>query len=240
MVPPRDPGRADPADIEEALSLLDDQEDTPAPRPEAGSGIGVARGRSYGTEAGRIHGGREDRLFLGGVGYPYLADLAVGTLVAHRTAEAEPDDLAVADLSHTPVASVQTLAEGQHEAVLLVGAEKRGAEINDGEPSEDPGRVHTYELGDLAPLSSEEATRLIGQGAMGLITVENVLQVGRALDHLPEDTTAITVEPAYDSWGREVGDLSDPVAEALEEVLGKVEAWALDRSGSRLDLADPG
>lgn len=217
-------------DREEIDALLDELPEAAAPaRAGEGSGIGVAKGRSYGTESGRIHGAKDDALLVGGVGYPYLADLAVGTLAAHRLAATEPEDVAVADLSHTPVASVQTITEGQHAAVLLVGAEKRGGEINDGEPSHDPGRVRVYDADELPDLDPEAATRLIGQGAMGLITVENVLQVGRALDQLPEDTQAITVEPAYDSWGRDVGDLSDPVAIAFEDVMTRVEAWIEER-----------
>lgn len=218
-MPPED---LDPEDLAEALDGLD-AEATP---PEArGSGVGVAQGRSFGAESGRIHGQPSDPLLVGGVGYPYLGDLAVGTVVAHRLAADEPQGVAVADLSHTPVASVQTVAEGDHEAVLLVGAEKRGGSLNDGEPSEDPGRVRSYAADDLPALDHEEAVELVGQGAMGLITVENVVQVGRALGELPERTHAVTVEPAYDSWGMEVQEFSEPVEEVLEEVLERVGDW---------------
>lgn len=218
------PDDLDPGEIEEALGALPDGLD-PGAAPEGGSGIGMAKGRSFGSESGRIHGTREDPLFVGGVGYPYLGDLAIGTVVAHRLAEAAPQDVAVADLSHTPVASVQTIAEGDHGAVLLVGAEKIGGELNDGEPSQDPGRIRSYPAAELAPMDREEAVRLVGQGAMGLITVENVIQIGRALGYLPERTRAITVEAAYDSWGMEIEEFSEPVEPALEDVLERAWSW---------------
>lgn len=221
---PRDVG---PEDLEHALDEL--PEPPEAGFPAEGSGVGIAKGRTFGSDAGRIHGSKTDPVLVGGVGYPYLADLALGTVLAHRLAETEPEGVAVADLSHTPIASVQTIAEGDHEALLLVGAEKRGGELNDGEPSEDPGRVRSYAPDDLPDLEREDATRLIGQGAMGLITVENVLQIGRLLDELPEPTRAITVEPAYDSWGMEVEAFSDPVEEVLDDLERRIEAWVEDQ-----------
>lgn len=225
------PGDLDPEELEEALGALDEQPDPDADPAPGGSGVGVAKGRSYGSESGRIHGTKTDPLFVGGVGYPYLGDLAIGTVVAHRLAEREPEGVAVADLSHTPIASVQTIAEGEHQAVLLVGAEKRGGALNDGEPSEDPGRVRAYDAADVEPVDHDEAVRLLGQGAMGLITVRNVVRIGKALGSLPERTRAITVEPAYDSWGREIETFSEEVEPALEDVIERLDAWIEDELG---------
>lgn len=220
---PRD---VDPDELAEALGKAPEAaEPTGTTEAPQGSGIGVAKGRSYGSDAGRIHGTKADPILVGGVGYPYLADLAIGTVIAHRIAREAPEQVAVADLSHTPVASVQTIAEGDHEAVLLVGAQKIGGELNDGEPSEDPGRVRSYPASQLEPMDQEEAVRLVGQGAMGLITVENVIQVGRSLGWLPERTRAITVEPRYDSWGMEIEEFSEPVEAALEDVLEEAWGW---------------
>lgn len=175
------------------------------------------RGESFGTEPGLIAGTHEDPVLVGGVGYPLLSDLALGTVLAHQVAKWNLPNVAVADLSHTPVAAYQTVSEGDYRTVLLVGAEKRGGELNDGTPSENPGAIHKYGPEAVA-MPEERLTELVGQSAMGFNTLENVVAVTRALGSFPEDTRIIAVEPAYDSWGMNVDEFSDPVTEALDEV----------------------
>lgn len=179
----------------------------------------ASRGESFGTNAGLVAGDRDDPVLVAGVGYPLLADMALGTVAAYRVAEWDLPGVAVADCSHTPVAAYQTITEADYEAVLLVGAEKRGGEINDGHPSEDPGAVHEYGPGDVAVPDDDAITELVGQTAMGLNTLENVVVVTRALGEFPDRTRVLAVEPAYDSWGMNVDEFSDPVEAALEEVL---------------------
>lgn len=178
-----------------------------------------SRGESFGTNAGLIAGDRGDPVLVAGVGYPLLADMALGTVVAYRVAEWDLPGVAVADCSHTPVAAYQTITETDYEAVLVVGAEKRGGELNDGRPSEDPGAVHEYGPEDVAVPDDEAVTELLGQTAMGLNTLENVVVVTRALGAFPDRTRVLAVEPEYDSWGMNVGEFSDPVEAALDEVL---------------------
>jgi len=190
-----------------------------------GAGLGslfgdVTEGRAeeaFGTEPGLIAGTREDPVLVAGVGYPLLSDLALGTVLAHRVAEWDLPGVAVADLSHTPVAAYQTVSEGDYRTVLLVGAEKRGGELKAGTPSENPGAIHEY-APDAVAMPEEGLTELVGQSAMGFNTVENVIVVTRALGSFPEDTRVIAVEPAYDSWGMNVEEFSDPVADARNEV----------------------
>lgn len=179
------------------------------------------RGEAFGTEAGLIAGTRAAPVLIAGVGYPLLSDLAFGTVVAHRVADWDLPGVAVADLSHTPVAAYQTVSEGDYESVLVVGAEKRGGELNDGTPSETPGAIHEFAPGDVE-MPEEGLTELVGQTAMGFNTVENVIVVTRALGEFPADTTVITVEPAYDSWGMTVEEFSDPVDAALDAVLERL------------------
>ena len=174
-------------------------------------------GESIGTEPGLIAGSREDPVLVAGVGYPLLSDLALGTVVAHRVAEWDLPEVAVADLSHTPVAAYHTVSEGDYRTILLLGAEKRGGELNDGTPSEAPGEIHEY-APDAVEIPGERLTELVGQSAMGLNTIENVVIVTRALGSFPEDTRVIAVEPAYDSWGMNVDEFSPPVDDALNEV----------------------
>lgn len=176
---------------------------------------------SVGTEPGLIAGTREDPVLVAGVGYPLLSDLALGTVVAHRVASWDLPGVAVADMSHTPVAAYQTVSEGDYRTVLLVGAEKRGGELNDGTPSADPGAIHEY-APDAVEMPEDDLSELVGQSAMGFNTLENVIVVTRALGTFPPDARVVAVEPAYDSWGMAVDEFSDPVDDALDEVTDRL------------------
>jgi Ni,Fe-hydrogenase maturation factor len=227
---PADPDGPDsPADVDafEGFDDLDDPErhHISGEHRAEGSGLGslfgdVTEGRAeetFGTEPGLIAGTRDDPVLVAGVGYPLLSDLALGTVLAHRVAEWDLPGVAVADLSHTPVAAYQTVSEGDYRTVLLVGAEKRDGELNDGTPSADPGAIHEYAPNAVA-MPEEGLTELVGQSAMGFNTIENVVVVTRALGSFPEDTRVIAVEPAYDSWGMNVDEFSEPVNDARDEV----------------------
>ena len=174
-----------------------------------------------GDEAGLVAGSRDDPVLVAGVGYPLLGDLALGTVVAYRVLEWDLPGVAVADCSHTPVAAYQTITAGEYETVILVGAEKRGGELNDGTPSENPGAVHAFDATEYE-VPEDELVDRIGESAMGSNTVENVLAIAAAFGDLPDDTRIVTVEPGYDSWGTTVDEFTDPVASALEDVLERV------------------
>lgn len=174
-----------------------------------------------GEHAGLIAGGPDDPVLVAGVGYPLLGDLAVGTVIAYRVANAALPGVAVADCSNTPVAAYQTITEGDHETLIVVGPEKRGGELNDGTPSEDPGEIHEHAPDDFdAP--DDRLVELVGESAMGSNTVENVVVVTRALGELPAETHVLTVEPGYDSWGLTVAEFTDPVDAALDDVCDRV------------------
>lgn len=184
-------------------------------------------GEAFGTEAGLIAGTREAPVLVAGVGYPLLSDLAFGTVIAHLVASWDLPGVAVADLSHTPVAAYQTISEGDYETVLLVGAEKRGGELNDGTPSDDPGAIHEY-IPDAVEMPEDRLTQLVGQTAMGFNTLENVVIVTRAFGSFPEDSRVIAVEPAYDSWGMSVDEFSDSMDAAFDEVVERLLGYIDD------------
>lgn len=174
-----------------------------------------------GRDAGLIAGEPSDPVLVAGVGYPLLGDLAIGTVVAYRIAAWDLPGVAVADCSNTPVAAYQTITGGDYEHLVVVGSEKRGGELNDGSPSANPGSVHEYDPGDFdAP--DDRLVELVGESAMGSNTVENVVVVSRALGDLPDDTSILTVEPGYDSWGLTVEEFTDPVDAVLDDVLDRV------------------
>lgn len=221
----RAPGTADPDDPEQYHIRGEHRPaDADASQPLFAGVNEPKRGEAFGTEAGLIAGTRDAPVLVAGVGYPLLSDLALGTVVAHRVAEWGLPDVAVADLSHTPVAAYQTFSEGDYETILLVGAQKRGGELNDGTPSDDPGAIHEFGPGAVE-MPEDQLTELVGQTAMGFNTLENVVVVTRVLGSFPDDTRVIAVEPRYDSWGMSVEEFSDPVDEALDEVLDRLLAY---------------
>jgi Ni,Fe-hydrogenase maturation factor len=178
----------------------------------------ASRGDSFGTDAGLVAGDADDPVLVAGVGYPLLGDMALGTVVAYEVAAWDLPGVAVADCSHTPVAAYQTITETDYEAVLVVGAEKPDGEINDGQPAEHPGRIHEYGPGAV-DVPDDRIADLVGQTAMGLNTLENVVIVTKALGAFPDRTRVIGVEPAYDSWGMTVEEFTEPVEAAYDEVL---------------------
>ena len=210
-----------PADPERYHVRGEHRADEDGERPLFAGVTGASYGESFGTEAGLIAGTSEDPVLVAGVGYPLLSDLAFGTVVAHLVADWDLPGVAVADLSHTPVAAYQTISAGDYETVLLVGAEKRGGDLNDGTPSADPGAIHEY-APDAVELPEDGLTELVGQTAMGFNTLENVVIVTRAFGSFPEETGVIAVEPAYDSWGMAVDEFSGPVDEAFDEVVARL------------------
>ena len=178
----------------------------------------ASRGESFGTDAGLVAGDADAPVLVAGVGYPLLGDMALGTVVAYEVAGWDLPGVAVADCSHTPVAAYQTITETDYEAVLVVGAEKPDGEINDGQPAEHPGRIHEYGP-DAVDVPDDRLADLVGQTAMGLNTLENVVIVTKALGAFPDRTRVVGVEPAYDSWGMTVEEFTDPVETAYDEVV---------------------
>lgn len=183
-----------------------------------------------GETAGLIAGSPTDPVLVAGVGYPLLGDLAIGTVVAYRVAAWDLPGVAVSDCSNTPIAAYQTISEGDHRSLVVVGPEKRGSALNDGTPSETPGAIHEYGREAFAG-TDERLVERIGESAMGSNTVENVLVVTRTLDTLPDNTSVITVEPGYDSWGLTVDEFTEPVEAVVDDVLERV----LDRIDATLE-----
>lgn len=181
----------------------------------------AVRPAESGADPGLIAGGPDDPVLVAGVGYPLLGDLAVGTVVAYRVASWERPGVAVADCSHTPIATYQTVSDGAYETLLIVGAEKRGGELNDGTPSAAPGTIHEHDAADYAARPTELVER-VGESAMGSNTVENVVVVSTSIGELPADTRIYTIEPGYDSWGLAVDEFTSPVEAQLDALLARV------------------
>lgn len=221
--------------------------DPPAAQLRDGEEAGFFYDEAYkpgqvGPEAGLISGSHHDPVLVSGIGYPLLSDLAFGTVIAYRIADLDLPGVAVADSSHTPVAAYQTLTTGEYHTAIMVGAEKRGEnELNDGNPSETPGKVHKFTAEEYEVPDDDELIELVGESAMGSNTVKNVLVVSDAFGGLPEDTHVITVEVGYDSWGMNVDEFTDPVEAAFDDALDRVIDLIDDAVDHdvRADLDDP-
>lgn len=195
-----------------------------------------------GADAGIIAGRQDDPVLVCGVGYPLLSDLAFGTVVAYHVARLNIPGVAVADASHTPIATFQTLAEGEYHTAIVVGAEKRGDGVfNDGTPSRNPGAIHEFGPDEYDVPSDEELVKRVGESAMGSNTVQNVLLIADAFGGLPEATRAVTVEVGYDSWGMNVDEFTDPVEMVFDDVFDRVIDNIDDAVGRdvRASLSDP-
>ena len=155
------------------------------------------------------------RVLVGGVGYRFLRDHAVGPLLADRLAERAADGIEVEDVSYHPIGLAQNLEEREpYDRLVLVGAVARGR---------DPGTVEAYRWrGPLPP--ADEVQQRVAEAVTGVISLDNLLIVCGALGALPEDVRVVEVEPADEGWG-------DGLSPRVEERLGEIEeaVWSSTR-----------
>lgn len=156
------------------------------------------------------------RILVGGVGYRNLRDYSVGPLMIERlAAQPWPDGVDVDDLSFGPVSLVHRLQEvPPYDRMVLVGAVGRGRV---------PGEVYRYRWDGVLP---DEATiqGCVCEAVTGVISLDNLLVVGRYFGVLPDDVVVIEVEPAVEDWGEE---FTPDVARALGRVEEMVREAAL-------------
>jgi hydrogenase maturation protease len=132
------------------------------------------------------------RVLVGGVGYRFLRDHALGPLLADRLAPGARDGIEVEDVSYHPVGFVQNLQEREpYDRLVVVGAVARGRP---------PGTVEAYRWqGPLPP--AKEVQERVAEAVTGVISLDNLLIVGGAFGALPDDVRVVEVEPADEGWG---------------------------------------
>ncbi|MBW3563088.1 MAG: Ni,Fe-hydrogenase maturation factor, partial [Actinobacteria bacterium] len=92
------------------------------------------------------------RVLVGGVGYRFLRDGAVGVYMADRLAVAATNGVEVEDLGYHPIGFTQNLQDRPpYDRVVLVGAVKRGRE---------PGTVTAYRWDHALPSTNEIQDRV--------------------------------------------------------------------------------
>ncbi len=142
------------------------------------------------------------RVLVGGVGYRFLRDGAVGVYMADRLAVAATNGVEVEDLGYHPIGFTQNLQDRPpYDRVVLVGAVKRGRE---------PGTVTAYRWDHALPSTNEIQDR-VSEAATGVISLDNLLIVTEAFGAFPDDVRVVEIEPADEGWG----DGFSPVIEAM-------------------------
>ena len=87
------------------------------------------------------------RVLIGGVGYRFLRDGALGPYMADMLAERATDGIEVEDLGYHPVGFTQNLQDRPpYDRIVLVGAIARGR---------DPGTVTAYRWDHALPPEKE-------------------------------------------------------------------------------------
>ena len=155
------------------------------------------------------------RVLVGGVGYRFLRDGAVGPYMADELAASAANGVEVEDLGYHPVGFTQNLQDRPvYDRIVLVGAVARGRE---------PGTVTAYRWDHGLP-SDKEIQERVTESVTGVISLDNLLIVTEAFGAFPEDVRVVEVEPADEGWGEGFS----PVVEAK---LGEIEeaVWSLTK-----------
>ena len=164
-------------------------------------------------------------VLVGGVSELYQGDLDLGRLVVERlTTEAlGPARVLVEDLWYGAVAVSQRIEEVAPDALVLVGASRRGRP---------PGMVERRRVFP-EPVSASAVQHAVGDAVTGYVSVDLVVRVANGFGALPYRTVTVEVEPAC----------TDSAAPLSEEALAGLDrAVALVRAEVRrmplLRLAD--
>jgi hydrogenase maturation protease len=151
------------------------------------------------------------RVFVGGVGNPWLRDLDFGPQFVRRVeGHPWPDGVVVEDAAYSAHRALHRLQELQPQRVVLLAGYPRG---------DPPGTIRRYVL-DGPPPDPDEVTAVLGEAAGGVIDFHHTLMVLRYFGALPADTVVLEVEAVDTEFGT---GFSDPVEGSFAEVLARVE-----------------
>jgi len=163
------------------------------------------------------------RVLVAGIGNIFLADDGFGVAVARRLAERpQPGGVEVKDFGIRGLDLVYALGDG-HDAAILIDAVPRG---------EAPGTLFVIE--------PEIAEEHVGLDAHGMDPAK-VLALARDLGRVPERVLLIGCEPEVKMDGTEdevVGELSEPVAAAVERAVELVDDLVAQLSAEQTEHTD--
>ena len=155
------------------------------------------------------------RVLVGGVGYRFLRDGALGVHITDTLASRAPNGIEVEDLGYHPVGFTQNLQDRPtYDRIVLVAAVKRGRE---------PGTVVVYRWDHALP-SAKEIQERVSEAVTGVISFDNLLIVTEAFGAFPDDVHVVEVEPADEGWG-------EGFSQEIEAKLPEIEeaVWSLTR-----------
>lgn len=150
------------------------------------------------------------RVFVAGVGNPWLRDLDFGPQFVRRTADIEwPPDVVVEDAAVAAHRVLHRLQELRPERVVFVAGYPRG---------DPPGTVRRVSPEELMP-SEDAIVERLGEAAGGVIDFDHTLIVARHFGALPDDTVVVEVEAIDTSFGT---GFSDGVEGSFDRILEMV------------------
>ena len=150
------------------------------------------------------------RVLVGGIGYRFLRDGAVGPYLADRLVAGATDEIEVEDLGYGPVGFKHNLDERPaYDRIVLVAAVARGRE---------PGTVTAYRWDHALP-SVKEIQDRIAEGVTGTIGLDNLLIVTEAFGAFPDDVRVVEVEPADEGWGEGFSPIIEAKLPEIEEAV---------------------
>jgi hydrogenase maturation protease len=153
------------------------------------------------------------RVLVGGVGYRFLRDGALGLHVVDALAPRAADGIEVEDLGYHPIGFMQNLeAREPYDRIVLVAAIARGRP---------PGTVTAYRWDHALPHKKEIQER-VSEAVTGIISLDNLLIISEAFKALPDDVQVVEAEPADEGWG-------DGFSPEIEARLDEIEetVWSL-------------
>jgi hydrogenase maturation protease len=155
------------------------------------------------------------RVLVGGVGYRYLRDGAVGLYITDTLAPQATNGIEFEDLGYHPVGFTQNLQDRPaYDRIILVAGVKRGRE---------PGTVKAYRWDHVLP-SDKEIQDRVSEAVTGVISLDGLLIVTEAFGAFPEDVHVVEVEPADEGWGE---GFSPEIEAKLPEIEETV--WSLTK-----------
>lgn len=154
------------------------------------------------------------RVFVGGVGNPWLGDLDFGPQFVQRYLDAGwPDGVVLADAAESAHRVLHQLMDAAPDRVIFVAAFPRG---------DPPGTIRRYHP-DRSQPDPDEVAAVLGEAAGGVIDFSHTLLVARYWQVLPEDTVVIEVEAIDERFGT---TFSPEVEASFERVLEMVREEA--------------
>lgn len=153
-----------------------------------------------------------DRIFVGGVGNPWLGDLDFGPQFIRRYYDIGwPPNVVMADAAVSAHRNLHQLQDHSPARVIFIAGWGRG----------DPhGTIRRY-APDQTPLDPEDVAARLGEAAGGIIDFDHTLIVARYYKALPDDTIIIEVEAENEEFTTE---FSASVEACFEPVLEMVRA----------------